>query len=162
MVPSLSEVTLIPPIVHVPPATTVVVIAVVLWVPLLATIEIVAPTSLVPLALVLPALLMLIGLVAVVIDTAGATTSFVEVVEAVAVLLAASVAVTLYVIVPSVSELTLMPLMLQVPPDPIVVVLAAVVCVPSVTGDRYCRADFTRATDRGRGSIRCVDWIRYG
>ncbi len=76
---------------------------------------------------------MLIGLVTVVIDTAGTTTSFVEVVEAVAVLLAVSVAVTLYVIVPSVSELTLMPLMLQVPPAPTVVVLAAVVCVPSVT-----------------------------
>ena len=64
--PSLSELTLMPVTVQVPAEVTVAVWAVVEVVPSLATTETVAPASPVPLAVVLEALLRLIGLVTLV------------------------------------------------------------------------------------------------
>ncbi len=93
MVPSVSELTLMPLILHVPPAPTVVVFAVVVWVPSVGVTEIVAPTSPVPLIDVEGTFDALIGLVTELTPTAGATVSLVEVLVAVAELPEVSVAV---------------------------------------------------------------------
>ena len=79
IVPSFSEVTLIPLIVQVPAEPTVVVWAEVEFVPSETTKEIVAPTSPVPLAVVAASFVLLTGLVTDVIATAGATVSLVAV-----------------------------------------------------------------------------------
>jgi len=71
-----------------------------------------------------------IGLVVEVITTAGDAVSFVVVRELVEVLPAASLAVTVYVIVPSASALVLMPSTDHVPLLVTVVVTAVVVLVP--------------------------------
>ena len=89
--------------------------------PSLTTSEIVALASPVPLADALVLLAILTGFVTEVTATAGATVSFVAVFESVAVLPDLSVAVAVNVIVPSASELTLMPVIVQLPSDPTVV-----------------------------------------
>lgn len=128
IVPSVSELTLIPTTDQVPSLAAVVVWAVVELVPSVATTEIVAPAEAVPEIVVLSWLAMLIGFVT------EPMLSVVLVLVSVAcdVFPLVSVAVAVYVIVPSLSPLTLMPLTTQLPADVTVVVCGVVLVVPSV------------------------------